>query len=196
MGVLTDFSLPWELRNVTPNPVYPATVPLSETFPFSQDYWLTQPLTDVLSLLSGPFHPFLFIHSSIHSEDILTASFYFMPNNPGTEYKINQIEVNKKPHSYWRVQWKNKQEKRTWYFWVVKSTVHEINQSDMIESGGWTSSTKGGIKLPLQGCDIWVRTWVIEGAQCWSSSFKAAADEQLSRRGAPGSVCSKGIPSH
>jgi len=24
-----------------------------------------------------------------------------MPSNPSTEYKINQIEVNEKPHSYW-----------------------------------------------------------------------------------------------
>lgn len=28
----------------------------------------------------------------------------------------------------------------------MKSTVDEMNQSDMIQSGGWTSSTRAGLK--------------------------------------------------
>lgn len=35
-----------------------------------------------------------------------------MPSNPGTEYKINQIEVNEKPHSYWKGSVKKKKQER------------------------------------------------------------------------------------
>ena len=60
-----------------------------------------------------------------------------MPSNPGTEYKINQIEVNEKPHSYWKGSVKKKKQERKNMIFLNSEKYCGWNEPEWYDTEWW-----------------------------------------------------------